>query len=235
MSLATAADVLVLAPNSHFLGTKQFDVLHGDFGYPVRAAMQVSQVIGQRCKIESRRLGGGRFLRGSFLNGGFRERFLFLSPFGIDRRRCVNRGVGGRLGRLVLSRFDFGFVCGFCFRLGWGRGDGCGVIGVAVLSRVESDGNEIREDGKSRSKRRCCRLRAQHGRKRVARAARRTGRDQIGVRLMQFVRGPLQRSEIVAQCPRNSLLEGMLERFGTFGQDASLPFAIMETRLGGVN
>ena len=52
---------------------------------------------------------------------------------------------------------------------------------------------------------------------------------------MQFVRGPLQRSEIVAQCPRNCLLEGMLERFGTFGQGAFLPFAIMETVFGGVN
>ena len=52
---------------------------------------------------------------------------------------------------------------------------------------------------------------------------------------MQFVRSPLERSEIVAQCPRNCLLEGMLERFGTFSQGAFLPFAIMETRLGGVN
>ena len=204
-------DVVVLAAQFHFLGPQSLYVLHGDFRVSARPSMQVSQVIGQRRKIESRRFGGGRFLRGSLFDGGFRERFLFLIPFGIDRRRCLNRGAGGRLGRLGFWCFDFGFVCGFCFRLGWGRGNGYGIIGVAVFARVESDGNEIREDGKSRGKRRRRRLRAQHGRKSVARAAGRTRRHQIGVGLMQFVRSPLQRSEIVAQCPRNCLLEGLLE------------------------
>ena len=52
---------------------------------------------------------------------------------------------------------------------------------------------------------------------------------------MQLIRRALQRSEIVAQGPRNGLFEGLFERFLPLFQGFPLPFAIMETVSRGVN
>jgi hypothetical protein len=232
-------EIFVLATQFNFFGPQQLYVLHGDFRVPAGATMQVSQVVRQRRKIEGRRFGGSHFLHRGLFDGSFRERFLFLSPFLIDLGRRVN----GCLGRLVLWCFDFGFGCGysfvrgldFHFRFGLGSGDGRVVFFGSAIAWIQGNGNEIRENGKSGSKSGCGRLRTQHRRKRVARAARRASCHEVGVGLVQFVRGPLERSEIVAQRPRNSLFEGLLERFRTICQGTSLPFAIMETVLGGVN
>ncbi len=51
-TLKPRADVLVLAPGAHFLGLKQLDVLHGDFGNAVRALVHVLKLGGQSGDIE---------------------------------------------------------------------------------------------------------------------------------------------------------------------------------------
>jgi len=229
-------DVFVFAPKTNVLGPQKFDVLHGHFGHAIGAAMQLLLI---------RRKAGD--VKGRSFDCGLR----FGSDFGLRlncRRRRLNNSDAGRslrarcacflcgLGPLGLGRFLFGFDLRFSDSCGCG----CRIfVGALAIARLERHRHEIGKYREARCKRGRSGLGAKHCRKGVARAARRAGRDKVGVGLLKLVGGPLERDEIIAQGPGNGLFQSLFERslalFHACFQGIPRYQAIMETLLGGVN
>ncbi len=118
------ANVFVLSGHAHIFRAEHFDVLHGDFGNPLGAAMQFLKFRGEAFHIERRDFHGG------------------WGSFGCGRRSFDGRGFG--LGRTPFGNFirDLRFIgyglffdvilglspLNFCYSLiyNFGFGFGCG-------------------------------------------------------------------------------------------------------------
>ena len=90
------ANVFILSSHSHVFGPKHLDVLHGYFGHPLGAPMQLLKLRGEVFDIE------GRDLHGDWGGFGYGHRHfdgrrfgLRRTPFGnfIGDLRCIGRGL----------------------------------------------------------------------------------------------------------------------------------------------